>query len=591
MTVRGALVVVAAGAVLALTLLASGPGGTFRLGLVRITVNDFRKPLACGLLAVGWLLIQEWRHAFWRRSGLALLAVLGLLAIVSFGRGTPAIVTDSDFAVTEVYTELATRGRLLVGPYSRFGWNHPGPLYFYIQAPFYAASGHRAATLYAVAVAINVIAVATLVWIVARTNRGPLLGLVTAACLAFAWRAPGLLASPWTGHVPILPGLTFIVLCAAVASGRQRLLPLAVVVASFITQTHVSFVPTVATLSAIACVALWRRKEGWMDGRSPRSILNASAWVAFALWLLPVSEALSSAGGNLAALGRFFVTSGGTGHAMTEALFSWSYGLVGLLRSDFGLPWGGHVVLHGFWWVVPCAVGQVLLLFAVARRDFRSGRSFDGALALSAAAASGVGLWATTRIEGEILDHEIFWLAALGALNLAILGAAGLRSLAGTWPAQSSLGRQAANTGCVLLLILITALGVRHLRDLTAFESRRTDRPTILATHVIIREYLRGQGIREPLVEIEGRAWSHAAGVVLRLLQDGTPFAMPDASLPMFTGYFKANGDEDAIVTISSDRRFHEEMSARPGNAVLRDAHSIYVDAVRIVPAGRGQTR
>jgi len=591
MTVRGALVVVAAGAVLALTLLASGLGGTFRLGLVRITLNDFNKPLACGLLVVGWLLIQEWRHTFWRRLGMALLAVLGLLAIVSFARGTPAIVTDSDFAVTELYTELATRGRLLVGPYSRFGWNHPGPLYFYVQAPFYAASGHRAAALYAVAVAINLIAVATLVWIVARTNRGPLLVLVTAACVVFAWRAPRFLASPWTGHVPILPGLTFIVLCAAVASGRPRLLPLAVVVASFITQTHASFVPMVGALSAIACVAVWRREEGGMDGRSPWSIVNASAWVALALWLLPISEALSSAGGNLAALGRFFVTGGGTGHAMTEALFNWSYGLVGLLRSDFGLPWGGHFVVRGFWWVVPCALGQVLLLVAVGLRDFRSGRSFDSALALSAAVASGVGLWAITQIEGDILDHEIFWLAALGALNLAILGAAGLRSLAGHWPGQWSMGRQAATTGCVLFLILVTGLGVRHLRDLTAFEMRRTDRPTILATHVTIREYLRGQGIREPLVEIEGGAWSHAAGVVLRLLQDDTPFAMPDASLPMFTDYFASSGDEDAIVTISSDRRLHEEMIARPGNVVLRDVHSVYVDAVRIVPAGRGQAR
>ena len=218
-------------------------------------------------------------------------------------RSTPAIITDSDLAVTELYTELATRGRLLVGPYSRFGWNHPGPLYFYVQAPFYAASGRRAAALYGVAVAINVLAIAALAWIVARTNRGPLLVFVTAACVMFPWRAPEVAGESLDGaRTPSSPASRSSSSARRWPAAAQRLLPLAVVVASFITQTHVSFVPTVAVLSAIACVALWRRKEGWMDGRSPRSILNASAWVAFALWLLPVAEALSSAGGNLAAL-------------------------------------------------------------------------------------------------------------------------------------------------------------------------------------------------------------------------------------------------------------------------------------------------
>ena len=38
----------------------------------------------------------------------------------------------------------------------------------------------------------------------------------------------------------------------------------------------------------------------------------------------------------------------------------------------------------------------------------------------------GVRRWpvAITRIQGDVLDHEIFWLSALGGLNVAILGAA-----------------------------------------------------------------------------------------------------------------------------------------------------------------------
>jgi hypothetical protein len=37
----------------------------------------------------------------------------------------------------------AARGVWPLGPYSRFGWHHPGPLYFYLLAPLYAAGGFR----------------------------------------------------------------------------------------------------------------------------------------------------------------------------------------------------------------------------------------------------------------------------------------------------------------------------------------------------------------------------------------------------------------------------------------------------------------
>ena len=235
---------------------------------------------------------------------------------------------------------------------------------------------------------------------------------------------------------------------------------------------------------------------------------------------------------------------------------------------------------------MPGALGQVLLLAAVARQDFRSGRLFDSSLALFAALAAGGGLWAITQIRGDVLDHEIFWLAALGGLNVAVLNAAGLRRLAG-W----KLGEHAALSACVLLVILVAVLGTSHLRALTAFELRRVNPPAILATYETIREYLRAERVEKPLVHVEGGAWSHSAGVLLRLFQNRISFAVPNASLPMYTSYFRSSGDEDALVTISSDQAFHQQMSARPGNVVLQELRSVSVDAVKIVPVGHVQAR
>ncbi len=521
----------------------------------------------------------------WRWLGIGLAIALGILAIVSFARVTPPITTDSDFAVTEVYTELATRGRLLVGPYSRFGWNHPGPFYFYFQAPLYALSGHKAASLYAGALAINLLAILTLAWVVSRENRGPLLVLIAGACVLFAWRAPRFLASPWTAHVPILPSVTFVVLCAAVVSGRRRLLPLTMIVGSFVAQTHLGFAPMVGALSAIALASLvLQRREA---DRSLASILIASGCVLMAAWLLPVSDAVSRRGGNLGALWRFFVTGAGPGHGFREALFNWSYGITGPLRPDFALAWGGHFEMRNLWWIVPCAVAQVVLLAEIARRDLKAGRRFDGWLALSTLAASCIGLWALTRVRDDILDHEIFWLAALGAINLAVIGAAGLRAIWSTRLIRWNPGARVAMTGCVVVMLLGLYAGVRDLRDLTAFELRRQERSTIVATYESIRDYVRGEDIRKPLITIDSPLWSHAAGVVLRLQQDGTPVALSDEWLPMFTRAYAATGAEDAVVSIGREG-LHVERSARPGNVVVFERRGVYVDAIRLTP---GQVR
>lgn len=578
--VLAGLVVAVGASLLVLGLLAAGLGGRHRFGPLQVTVNDFVKPLLWGFVAVTWLLIQEWRRTRWRLAGIGLAAALGVLAIVNFARASPPITTDADFAVIELYTELATRGRLLLGPYSRFGWNHPGPMYFYLQAPFYALSGHTAASLYAGALAINLAAIITLAWVTGRENRGALLVLLTAACLLFAWRVPRFLASPWTAHVPILPSLAFAVLCAAVAGGRRRLLPLTVAFGTFIAQTHLALVPVVGLL--LVALAIHVILQGRRGDAAPAPVLVASACVCMALWLLPVSEALSHAGGNISALWQFFVVNPGDGQSVRQAFVHWSYALTGVLRPDLELPWGGHVALQYLWWGIPCAIAQVLLLAAIARRDLKAGRAFEGWLALASLTASIVGVWALTRIRGDILNHEIFWLSGFGAMNLAVIGAAGLRRFERRGPVRWTMSTTAVGS-CILLLALGLALGVSHLRDLTSFELRRTERAVILAAHESVRGYLREQGIERPLVSIGDSVWTEAAGVLLRLYQDGVDFGVAEAPLPVFTGAFPITGREDALIHITGPGP-HGELRNRPANAVLLESRSLYVDAVRITP-------
>ena len=82
-----------------------------------------------------------------RRALLLLLSALVCAALIALARQAADAPATSDMAVIESYTLLASRAELLLGAYSRFQWHHPGPLYFYLLAPFYALSGEKTAGL------------------------------------------------------------------------------------------------------------------------------------------------------------------------------------------------------------------------------------------------------------------------------------------------------------------------------------------------------------------------------------------------------------------------------------------------------------
>ena len=61
--------------------------------------------------------------------------------------GARRFAVKGDFAVLELTTRLASSGDVLLGPYSRYRFAHPGPLYFYVLAPLYRATGGSSAAL------------------------------------------------------------------------------------------------------------------------------------------------------------------------------------------------------------------------------------------------------------------------------------------------------------------------------------------------------------------------------------------------------------------------------------------------------------
>jgi hypothetical protein len=354
------------------------------------------------------------------------------------------------------------------------------------------------------------------------------------------------------------------------------MLPFLILFGSFITQTHLSYVPMVGVLScvAIATVVVEHRRHA-------AGVLAGSAALWMLLWLPALVEAARNDGGNMAALWRFFVANGASSHAAAESLVHWSDALTAIFRPDFTLPWGGHLVVEPSRWRVSVAVAQVIGLWLVAWWSIRSHRRVEGGIAACAALASMAGFWSIARIHGGILDHELFGLVALGALNLAILCSALVRLIR---PATWRWHEHFAMSACVAALVGCLALGIQHLRAFTSFEIRRSDTVRIPSTYESLRAFFDQRGIHRPLFQMDGDAASDGTGILLRFLQAGRPFAVEESGTSVFGNMFRKTGQEDALVNLSSREGIHLEIAARPGNVVIRDRHPLFVDVLPRIP-------
>lgn len=555
--ISGVLIFVALVEAVALALLAAGGGGRVLFGPILINLHLLHKPLWIGLAASVGVVTTAPQSRIRRAIGFVLIAALTALAVLVIARTGPVIITKSDIAVTELYVQLATKGELLVGPYSRFQWHHPGPLYFWLQTPFYALSGAKAVGLYAGALAMNLVSVGVLLWVVLRVNQGPLTVSLLAASLLFVIRDRFVMASPWTAHVPIMASMTFIVLAAAVASGRRRMLPLFIVFGAFLAQTHVALVPLVMVLSVVVLVAIVRGATH-EHSSSLWPTLNGCAWLLVALWLLPLVEQLAHAPGNLVKLWRFFVVETGPSHPYSAAFHAWIYALTGAFRPDLSTPYGGHFEPTHLRWGIPVVVAEMLALAIIGSRALRQNRLFEASISFTTLTASCVGLWSITRIRGDILDHEIYWMVPLGAMNLAIVAGVVARSIYSRRLIPSHGSRwhsHSVTVMCALLFVAFVWIGVSHFDRLVAFESStRPKDADIRLTFEAVRTYLDSQEARKPLFRIDG-PWEITAAVLVRLHQSGRPFAVEDKWVPMFTDVFSAHGNEDMVVDVGRAER------------------------------------
>jgi hypothetical protein len=353
-------------------------------------------------------------------------AVFGTLVFRNRFLFTTPLYELGDSGANSIIINQAKHFSLLVGNYSRQGFSHPGPAYFYVQAGgealFHDLLGvvptpwnGQLLAIYA----LNAALLATIAMIVASHFRAGWAILVLVALIA--WQ-PGILSDTWMPFLYVLAFLLLLVSSASVAAGRAEHLWAVALSGGLLIHGHVVFllfVPVVAG-SALA----WLRYKHGFEWR-PWAIAGA----VFAIFLIPL------------ALNTFLHWPGEFGK-----YFSYGNSAAAGSRSVSG----SAAYVLWYWW--PSATPVVVLIvvaalvaaaFAIQKNPFvRAGLCLSGAVTLLLAYYAYAGI---DNLNDPYMGY-FYWSVPIFVLATLMLG------LAERMPSPPALAPVAA---AVLVLALV----------------------------------------------------------------------------------------------------------------------------------------
>ncbi len=213
-------------------------------------------------------------------------------------------VEDGDYAANSLSVEEAKDFRQLLGPYSRFGFHHPGPLIFYFRAATEKALASFELSPYSVhnisQFILNVLSVFLMLLLLSWHSRSVLTPVVF---FVFLWAIfqnidPSLWFDTWGPYAVICSSALYVVSCAALMRGRSvGLIPL-ILTGSLILQTQVSTVAIVPLL-AVMSFLFYTKKAG---ARRWKYLLWLSGVFLLVLWIPPLLDLISAEKNNISRL-------------------------------------------------------------------------------------------------------------------------------------------------------------------------------------------------------------------------------------------------------------------------------------------------
>jgi len=197
-------------------------------------------------------------------AGLVLVALTPVIVVIATRAGRHYLLVQ-DFAVIDLgVRDVFSRDVPLVGPYSRYGWDHPGPLVYWLVAPFSAVFGRPA---WATQVGFALLQGGAGIWlgIVSWRRRGlwAVAFWLAVLCLGVATVGPAILLQPWGPNVTLPFFVLFCCLVWLVRDDDTAAVVQATLVGSFLVQTHLGYAPLVLGGAGLILVVLRRAAGSW----------------------------------------------------------------------------------------------------------------------------------------------------------------------------------------------------------------------------------------------------------------------------------------------------------------------------------------
>lgn len=455
----------------------------------------------------------------------------------------------------------------LVGPPTTLGAavgrdvSHPGPLQFWLLAPFVQVFGPQGVLIGT--------AVLNMAWVVATVavawrHAGPWFALLTAAFVAVLVSALGgqMLRDPYNPWTAVMPTVLCAVLCWTATSGVRWALPAAVAVASVAAQAHVSFVvvPTALVLAAVVMVVSSAvRDRGRLDARSWRRETSGVVWslgssvvVGVVCWIGPIIDQFTGRGN----LGELFLAGGGDSERV-----GWDHARY---RAIEMLRWPPHWLDRpGTLDLVPVsgvdamtALMTIVALIGLCVWGYRAGEVRLARLVVVA----GVAMLASTYTTGMIVRQESAWLSTSNRLDwwssamVAWLVLVWGCLLVGRRIARRGTGRLTARRSAlavaVVAAVLAAVLAPRALDDVAAADDPQSGYfgPAVHLADAIADEP--GDG---PYTLDDTNPFAQQAivpAVIAQLQARGIDVHVPDRLLHRLGGHREITGDEIGAIVL-----------------------------------------
>jgi hypothetical protein len=441
--------------------------------------------------------------------------------------------------------EVGSRHTPLVGAYSRYGWDHPGPLLFAVSAPAVRLMGPTG--LLVTAGVVNAAAAAGTV-LAAHRIAGLRLALpaaVAAALMTHALTAAGI-TDPWNPYVAVLPFLAYLVCVWGAVNGDRVLLVAAVVAGSWCVQAHLGYLPiTLAAAGLGGGLRLaWRRSRA--PAALPRPWVAAALAVGVLLWLPPLIDQVTDAHGNLGDLVAF--ARDGTNPAELEARpVGWSAALdamSGMVTppAPWTTPVGPNQYLEVPDGTATAATVVVVGLVAVGGLAWWRGRRRPAVLVGLSVVLVGLSVVAMARASDDLYGYLIRW----------SWGVAALAWTAGAWAVVELVGRRepgrrpAAPVLPVLAAAAVLAIAVLGVRTVTDGSTHRvTHDPAVTAVTDVSRQ-LRTELDPDVTYELVADSnWHYlvAPGIAVDLITHGQRLVVSPGLAPTFKTWRTADPD------------------------------------------------